>query len=133
MVRPLPDELSNVKSVYISEDPETWKQFLTCPELESYHPVTVFVYGSPGNRWERYRKGIHAITLLGYQSPETFESPDYKVLPALPDFRRTLYWNPNVKVNEKGEARITFYNNRNCRQLVFSAEGFGSDGTPLVY
>lgn len=130
----IPDELRYVKSVYISEEPDAWKPFLTAPDLESSHPVTIFVFRGAGqNNWESLRKGIRSITLQGYQKPRTFKAPNYRVLPAVPDFRRTLYWNPNVKVDEKGEARITFYNNRDCRQLSISAEGFASDGTPLIY
>jgi hypothetical protein len=38
-----------------------------------------------------------------------------------------------VKTNEKGLADIVFYNNRDCRQLVISAEGFTKEGLPIVY
>ena len=79
------------------------------------------------------RKGVRSIVIEGFDVPETFESPDYKVLPSIPDFRRTLYWNPNVKTDEKGLADIVFYNNRDCRQLVISAEGFTKEGLPIVY
>ena len=130
----IPDELRNVKSVYISEEGDAWKRFVTIPDLEGVNAATVFVYrSSGGNRWESLRKGIRAITLQGYQIPETYKSPNYRVVPSIPDFRRTLYWNPNVKTDEKGLADIVFYNNRACRQLIISAEGFTKEGLPIVY
>lgn len=130
----LPDELGKVKSVYISEENDAWKRFVTIPALEGMNAATVFVYRrSGGSLWESLRKGIRAITLQGFQIPETFKSPNYRVIPSIPDFRRTLYWNPNVKTNEKGLADIVFYNNRDCRQLVISAEGFTKEGLPIVY
>ena len=130
----IPDELRKVKSVYISEEGDAWKRFATIPELEGVNAVTVFVYRNwGGNRWESLRKGIRSITLQGYQIPQTFKTPNYRVVPSIPDFRRTLYWNPNVKTDEKGLADIVFYNNRDCRQLTISAEGFTPDGIPLQY
>ncbi len=71
--------------------------------------------------------------MSGFDKIETFKSPNYQILPSLPDHRRTLYWNPNVKTDEKGLADIVFYNNRDCRQLVISAEGFTKEGLPIVY
>ena len=130
----LPDDLKSVKSVYISEEGDAWKRFVTIPDLEGVNVTTVFVYRNwDGNRWESLRKGIRAITLQGYQIPQTFKNPNYRVVPSIPDFRRTLYWNPNVKTDKKGVAEIMFYNNRDCRQLAISAEGFTPDGIPLLY
>ena len=40
-------------------------------------------------------------------------------------YRRTLYWNPDVKTNAKGKASICFYNNGTCRRMNISAEGIG--------
>jgi hypothetical protein len=129
-----PATLDEVRSVYISEDNSAWKSTLTLPELEPFHPVTVYIYKDhQGNKWERMRKGVRSIVIEGFDVPETFESPDYKVLPSIPDYRRTLYWNPNVKTDENGLADIVFYNNRDCRQLVISAEGFTKEGLPIVY
>ena len=129
-----PTTLDEVRSVYISEDNSAWKSTLTLPELEPFHPVTVYIYKDhQSNKWERMRKGVRGIVIEGFDVPETFDSPDYRVLPSIPDFRRTLYWNPNVKTDEKGLADIVFYNNRDCRQLVISAEGFTKEGLPIVY
>ena len=129
----IPTELKWVKSVYISEEPGVWHPFLTAPSLDTFHPVTIFVYRVGGNGWEGLRKGIRSYNLQGYQRPKTYFSPNYRFKPALPDHRRTLYWNPNVQTDSKGEVRIEFYNNRDCRQLAISAEGFTKDGTPIVY
>ena len=60
--------------------------------------------------------------------PSTFEMPDYSLMPPMEDFRRTLYWNPDVRTDEKGEAIIEFYNNSSCREIQISAEGITPDG-----
>lgn len=129
-----PATLDEVRSVYISEDENAWQSTLQMPSLIPHRPVTVFIYkSSQGNEWERRRKGIRSFSMSGFDKIETFKSPNYQILPSLPDHRRTLYWNPNVKTDEKGEVDIVFYNNLDCRQLVISAEGFTKEGLPIVY
>ena len=89
------------------------------------------------NRLKSY--GLHPsarITVIkGYTRPAAFPSPDYaQTLDGLQDdFRRTLYWNPDVRADENGLARVTFYNNSTCHTLHLSAEGIGGDGKPVVY
>ena len=63
---------------------------------------------------------------------ETFEMPDYSVLPKTDDFRRTLYWNPDVETDKNGEASVEFYNNNTCQRFVISAEGISDMGEPVV-
>ena len=71
----------------------------------------------------------------GFTRLSGFPAPDYSASREglENDFRRTLYWNPNVRTDENGIARITFYNNARCRNLHISAEGIGGDGNPVVY
>jgi len=71
--------------------------------------------------------------LYGYSACYDFYEPDYskKPLPSTKDYRRTLYWNPNLKLDGKGKAAIQFYNNSKTTQISVSAEGLGADGTPV--
>ena len=100
----------------------------------SNEPKTKLVrYPYPdGSRRITYRD--RRYFLPGFAYPAEFYSPDYsKQVPSddKKDYRRTLYWNPNLKLNEEGEAAVTFYNN--CRTSVLSvdAEGQAGDGTLL--
>ena len=89
------------------------------------------------NRLRSY--GLHPssrITVIkGYTPPAAFSSPDYAQSRdgLQDDFRRTLYWNPDVRADENGLARVTFYNNSTCHTLHLSVEGIGGDGKPVVY
>lgn len=69
--------------------------------------------------------------MKGFSIPDEFYSPDYSKQP-LPkeDYRRTLYWNPNVKLDANGRATINLYNNSSTSILQVSVEGWTSDGTP---
>ena len=80
--------------------------------------------------------GQRRSQIQGYSYSKDFVHPDYSSVPVqdLPrDYRRTLYWNPNVTLDENGRAEIEFFNNSTCRHLSISAEGLSHDGKPLVY
>ena len=49
------------------------------------------------------------------------------------DFRRTLFWAPDVTADAEGRAEVSFWNNSTCRSIHVSAEGTAPDGTPLTY
>ena len=93
----------------------------------------VVMYPFPdGSRRLTYRDRRYVIE--GFAYPAEFYSPDYssRELPQEgTDYRRTLYWNPDVRLDENGEASISFFNN--CRTTVLSveAEGQAPDGTLL--
>lgn len=85
-----------------------------------------------GSRRMTYRD--RRYVLEGFAYPAQFYNPDYsKQVPPedKKDYRRTLYWNPNLKLDENGEAEIRFYNNCRTSQLSVEAEGQSPDGTLL--
>ena len=73
--------------------------------------------------------------LQGFAEPEEFYSPDYSQRP-LPegqtDYRRTLYWNPDLKLDGEGKARISFFTGSRPATLAVDANGQASDGTLLT-
>lgn len=73
-------------------------------------------------------------TLPGFAYPAAFYSPDYsKQTPpdSVKDYRRTLYWNPNLMLDREGKASITLYNNARTTQIQVEAAGQAADGTLL--
>ena len=85
-----------------------------------------------GSRRITYRD--RRYILEGFAYPAEFYSPDYskmELTEGKKDYRRTLYWNPNLKLDANGEANITFYNNSRQSNLSVEAEGQSSDGTLL--
>ncbi len=71
----------------------------------------------------------------GYTISRRFFHPDYShsTKGLSNDFRRTLYWNPTVRTDSTGIAKVEFYNNSTCRELHISAEGIGGDMRPILY
>lgn len=70
------------------------------------------------------------IILHGFNAPEEFYQPDYSQrVPQEPtDYRRTLYWNPNVVTDEEGRFTAVFYNNSKPTRIKISAAGVTRDG-----
>ena len=130
-IEQMPFMLDEVKSVYISESPMASRRFINCDDAQFNNAVTIFVYTYPytNNNSESCLRRTH---FQGYNVPETFEMEDYSIMPPMEDFRRTLYWNPNVKTDKDGKATIEFYNNSSCTQMFISAEGITKDGKFII-
>ncbi|MBQ9175940.1 MAG: hypothetical protein IJ139_03625 [Bacteroidaceae bacterium] len=126
----IPDMLDVAKTVYISEDLQAIRPYLMATGLESYNPVVVYVYEHP-LFWFK-KKGLRRTHFEGFNVPTAFEMEDYSVMPPTEDFRRTLYWDANVKTDNRGRATVEFYNNSSCKSMFISAEGMTDDGHILV-
>lgn len=85
--------------------------------------ITTIDDWDPDKSYNTHR-GIRHTYILGYSKPLEFYSPAYPDGAPLyiEDHRRTLYWNPNVKTDEKGEAIIRCYNSGNSAPVIVSAE-----------
>ena len=97
-------------------------------------PKTTLVLYPYANGSRRMTYRDRRYILNGFAYPAEFYSPDYsKQTPSeeTKDYRRTLYWNPNMKLDDKGEAEIKFYNNSRQTTLSIEAEGQAQDGTLL--
>ncbi len=98
------------------------------PEIQ----VRVFPYPG-GDKRIVYRD--RRFILPGMAVPAEFYSPDYskyKLPEGKKDYRRTLYWNPNVQLDENGEATITLYNNSHITNVSVEVNGQAKDGTLLT-
>ncbi len=66
------------------------------------------------------------------QSEAQFYAPDYLFeklrMSTLPDYRNTLYWNPEVITDGNGNGEISFYTSDESGSYQICIEGFGYDG-----
>ena len=77
--------------------------------------------------------GRRSTTVYGYSQMVDYYKTEYPEIPTdtIPqDFRRTLYWNPNVITDSLGNAQIEFYNNAYSRHFHISGSGITASGTP---
>ena len=83
---------------------------------------------------EKRNKGQRITTLRGFDYPVRFYSPQYPDGPieGRKDYRRTLYWNPNVITDSLGCAHVEFYNNSYSTNFTVTGAGITASGTPYV-
>ena len=83
---------------------------------------------------EIYNISKRVTTVDGYTSPYVFYAPEYPDGPIAGDvdYRRTLYWNPNVITDSVGQATVEFYNNSITEHFNVSAAGITPGGTPYI-
>ncbi|MBR4594955.1 MAG: hypothetical protein IKO33_10335 [Bacteroidaceae bacterium] len=86
-------------------------------------------------RKEIYKINKRLTTVTGYSRPYMFYSPQYPEGPVFGDvdYRRTLYWDPNVVTDSIGQAQVEFYNNSITTHFNISAAGITSSGIPYIY
>jgi hypothetical protein len=62
----------------------------------------------------------------------SFISPDYSTTALkksrIPDFRNTLYWNPSVKLDKDGKARVEFWTSDSDSDFRVNIQGITSEG-----
>ena len=112
-----------------------------CPRLEGSNrykgsnlPETYLAMFPHPNEDHRVIYRDRRYILPGFAYPAECYSPDYsKQTPpdSVKDYRRTLYWNPNVMLDQDGKATITLYNNARTTQISVDAAGQAADGTLL--
>ena len=74
------------------------------------------------------------INFQGLTQPVEFYEPNYdwEPEPDETDYRRTVYWNPQVKTDQDGRVHVEFFNNGFSQKLAVSAEGITPNGQPIT-
>ncbi len=88
------------------------------------------IYTSP-----KTRLGILSFMHPGYYQAREFYAPKYiteKPDHVKLDYRSTLYWNPTVKIDNQGKAKISFYSADISTTYRVELEGLTTDGIPIV-
>lgn len=114
---------------YVPREQGSWKY------SQTHQPDVVIDYRLLPNDGVRPSYRDRRYAAKGFSLGTEFYSPDYskKPLPDAKDYRRTLYWPPKVKFDDKGEAVIRLYNNSKKTVIAVEAEGITPDGQPAVW
>jgi hypothetical protein len=142
-------DLDEVKSIIVYDDPWAFMSFPPVREVMSERLIHYFhspANGFPGGlrvveieiapeRRLRTKNNVRSTSFAGYSPAVEFYAPTYPNGPVQgdKDYRRTLYWNPEVTTDSAGCATLSFYNNGYSRSLTVSAEGLTKDGIPIIY
>lgn len=127
----MPELLEDVKSVYLAKDNNLVRNLTGSARIESKEPYVIYCY-TRQNQVKSKIKGIRYTSFQGYDPVEVFETEDYSEIPPMNDFRRTLYWNPNIWTDKDGKAHVEFWNNSTCTDMIISAEGVTDNGKFVI-
>ena len=129
-IEDFPIFLDEVKSIYLTENVNAADRYVYSSDLKGRSPVTIFIYTHHQFPWKK--NGLRRTHFQAFDKPDTFKMDDYSKLPPMEDFRRTVFWTPDVKTDENGHATVEFYNNSSARRLYISAEGMTEEGRILT-
>lgn len=127
-----PTSLDEVKRVYVSFGKNDWRRFISDPDLMGSNIVTVFVYTSE-SAGVKSHKGVRLTYFDGFNVASSYNEEMLAGVLSSHDYRRTLYWNPDVRTDNEGKALIEFTNNTNCKSFIISAEGVTKDAKAICY
>lgn len=145
-------DIADVKSIIVYDKPDSYMgleevrncldisdiRYVQKPERNddehTYFPAGMYVveiYLHPGRKSRvAWNKNTRQTTFDGYSPKLEFYAPEYPNGPIEGDvdYRRTIYWNPDVKTNRLGIVDVKFYNNSYSRSLNVSVEGMTDSG-----
>ena len=142
-------DLEEVKSIIVYDSPTIYETFpgitniLTLDQIkeickDSGYPRGMYVVDielNPARKRRTYvDKNARSTSFEGYTPVVEFYAPTYPngSIQGDKDYRRTIYWNPEVTTDSTGCATVSFYNNGYSRALTISAEGLTPDGVPII-
>jgi len=107
-------KLSTVKGLEVIYSSKYTDQTVNgVPGYRDYYYAKIEITTVSGVGW--YRKvepDVVTYRPIPIFSPQQFYSPKYNVAPSSvvqPDYRSTIYWEPNITTNQNGKANVSFY------------------------
>ncbi|MBR0432963.1 MAG: hypothetical protein IJK15_04590 [Bacteroidaceae bacterium] len=122
--------LTYVDKIYIYTDYSPRREGDERFEQANQPNVRVDLRGNEGNA-QRVTYRDRRYILDGFAFQEDFYHPDYKRNPPVEgqkDYRRTLYWNPELKLDASGKAHVSLYNNSQTTTIAIDAAGQTAEG-----
>jgi hypothetical protein len=89
----------------LAHSKEVWANIL------GHHYLSVVSFTSYSNSYRGNAKGTIIFPFQGIYQAREFYKPDYENNNSkIPDNRTTIYWNPEIKTDSTGKAKVSFYN-----------------------
>lgn len=116
--------------------------FLTLPSSTSKYGmqggngvVSIITKTSIKGSTEEPNVQVQSLKINGYSTPRIFYSPQHsndKESVFKPDQRITLFWQPNIRLDNKKNYSLNYFNSDNSSTIRIVVEGITNDGIPLV-
>jgi len=132
--------IDDIKSVDIVKTPINSKKYMAeifgSPRMLGFPGtisfINIYTYSKRGINAAVRRKGIFQNSLPSFTPKKEFYAPKHENLTKddwdTPDLRSVVHWEPNVKVDDNGKAKVIFYNDDNIGELLVIIESISKDG-----
>lgn len=93
----------------------------------------IAIYSKTGQNTDRQSVGMERVSYPGYYKAREFYVPKYNEpseSPNRPDVRQTLYWNPSIETDDKGNAVIKFFASDVTSKFKIVVQGMTYEGEP---
>lgn len=120
-----------VQSVAIITDKGKMTKFVGDRVVHENIDQVIAVYERPNAYLYKSKKGQTKRKVWGYTKRKAFYSPNYyeMKLPKKPDTRHTLFWTPQLTLDDQGKGTAVFFNNSfDGTRLRISVQGITHDG-----
>ena len=91
----------------------------------------IAVYTKRGPQGYMKEPGNLVVRVEGFSESKEFYHPKYDVITpenSIPDKRSTIYWNPNLTIDNSGKASIKYFNSDIAKKHLVIIEGIDSKG-----
>lgn len=131
----------DIKAIFVVKFPDT--QLFEIPDRldpfsdtqDAYSQMIISIHMLPYNERPVKEKRSSSVMLPKITMAKEFYRPSYATeaqrYSQVPDLRKTLHWEPEVLLDENGEATVTFYNGDRYTRVSCILEGITSDGVPV--
>lgn len=128
------NQLYNLDKVYVYTDYSPRREGSTAFDQDN-QPIVTIDLRRPKDEGMRttYRDRYYA--LQGFNVADDFYHPNYsqhRLPEGQGDYRRTLYWNPDLQTDAEGKAHVTFFTGSKPTAITVKANGQAADGTLLT-
>lgn len=98
--------------------------------------IAVYTKAAPSGKFSNLQGGktMQVFKLHGFSTRGKFRSPDYDdptIEKDKPDYRSTVYWNPDLKTDPAGQCVVTFFASDLTGRYRVVVEGVSESGEPL--
>jgi len=102
------------------------------PGYRTYEFAKIEITTGNGAGWYRAKSpGTATYRPLPILYPTQFYTPKYKTIAPIvgePDYRSTIYWEPNLITDANGKARVSFYTSDLPKNYTINIQGISADG-----
>lgn len=97
----------------------------------------IAVYTKTGDEIQQTTKELYGVSnavIPGFHKTRDFYKPNYEItIPKhdKPDYRRTLHWDPDIKLNNEISTELDFFTGDTSGKYIVRIEGITYDGRPV--